>query len=104
MRIAEERLRQVTEEGYDSRHDEGHAEQLLRAADAYTQHTIMRIANPFAAPELFRHPADFGAWPWAREDWKPSDNPIKDLIKAGALIAAAIDELQTPRLQEGAKS
>lgn len=32
-------------------------------------------------------------WPWAREDWKPDENPIRNLVKAGALIAAEIDRL-----------
>ncbi len=30
-------------------------------------------------------------WPWGKSWWKPSDDPIRDLEKAGALIAAEID-------------
>jgi hypothetical protein len=34
-------------------------------------------------------------WPWLRKWWKPTpDNRIKELTKAGALIAAEIDRLQ----------
>jgi hypothetical protein len=33
-------------------------------------------------------------WPWDQEWWKPSDDPIRNLAKAGALIAAEIDRLQ----------
>jgi len=33
-------------------------------------------------------------WPWGSEWWKPSKDPIRDLVKAGALIAAEIDRLQ----------
>jgi len=33
-------------------------------------------------------------WPWEREAWKPSEDPIRNLVKAGALIAAEIDRLQ----------
>jgi hypothetical protein len=38
-------------------------------------------------------------WPWDREWWKPTpNNRIRELAKAGALIAAEIDRLQ--RLEE----
>lgn len=30
-------------------------------------------------------------WPWSREAWKPTGDRVRDLTKAGALIAAAID-------------
>jgi hypothetical protein len=41
-------------------------------------------------------------WPWDRAWWKPSpNNRIRDMEKAGALIAAEIDRLQ--RSQEGEK-
>jgi hypothetical protein len=33
-------------------------------------------------------------WPWDEKWWKPSTNPIRNLVKAGALIAAEIDRLQ----------
>ena len=34
-------------------------------------------------------------WPWDMKWWKPSDeDPIRNLVKAGALIAAEIDRLQ----------
>lgn len=33
-------------------------------------------------------------WPWDAKWWKPSDDPIKNLVKSGALIAAEIDRLQ----------
>jgi hypothetical protein len=32
-------------------------------------------------------------WPWEPEGWKPSDDPIRNLVKAGSLIAAEIDRL-----------
>lgn len=35
-----------------------------------------------------------GAWPWDASWWKPSADPIRNLVKAGALIAAEIDRLQ----------
>lgn len=36
-------------------------------------------------------------WPWHSSWWKPSDDPIRNLVKAGALIAAEIDRLQRQR-------
>ncbi len=35
-------------------------------------------------------------WPedWEAEAWKPSADPVRNLVKAGALIAAEIDRLQ----------
>lgn len=30
-------------------------------------------------------------WPWGPEAWKPADDRLRNLVKAGALIAAAID-------------
>ena len=32
-------------------------------------------------------------WPWDKESFKPTTS-LRDLVKAGALIAAAIDRLQ----------
>jgi len=34
------------------------------------------------------------AWPWEWDQWKPSLDPIRNLEKAGALIAAEIDRLR----------
>jgi hypothetical protein len=33
------------------------------------------------------------AWPWDKERWKPSMDPKRNLVKAGALIAAELDRL-----------
>lgn len=32
-------------------------------------------------------------WPFGQDWWKPSNDPIRNLVKAGALIAAEIDRL-----------
>ncbi len=40
-------------------------------------------------------------WPWDAEWWKPSSR-IRDLEKAGALIAAEIDRLLAAAPEEGA--
>lgn len=85
--IEDERSRQVSDEGYDSTHDRGHARELLAAATAYEA----------AAGYLDTHPqlVSMGPpriWPWAAEHWKPS-TPDRMREKAGALALAAIDEL-----------
>lgn len=81
--ITEERQRQQTVEGWTAEHDDEHtARQLVWAAVAYAK---------FAPNELNRPPAD---WPWEDAWWKPSDDPIRNLARAGALIAAEIDRLK----------
>ena len=78
-RIAAERQRQIEVEGYDLEGDRLQGEALAAAAACY--------ATPEKDRDLF--PA---LWPWDWEAWKPTDR-IRDLEKAGALIAAAIDAL-----------
>ena len=82
--IAEERQRQIDAEGYSAEHDDDHADfSLSRAGACYA------LAADTATPYPYRF------WPWEAEAWKPSlEDPIRDLVKAGALIAAEIDRLQ----------
>lgn len=43
-----------------------------------------------------KRPGDKGVpkdWPWDPKWWKPSENRIRDLVKAGALICAEIDRI-----------
>jgi hypothetical protein len=41
-------------------------------------------------------PAEF---PWDAKYWKPTGDPVRDLTKAGALIAAAIDSINVEPAQ-----
>jgi hypothetical protein len=85
-RIAAERERQVSVEGWTPEHDDEHINGEMRdAAIAYTQVCDDRAGECAG---------DWFPWQWDREWWKPSDNPIRNLEKAGALIAAEIDRLQ----------
>lgn len=87
--IAEERERQVSVEGWTPEHDAEHVEGELAAAGAsYAHHHALRMQNA-----LFHEAWTPGMWPWDREWWKPNSNPIHNLAKAGALIAAEIDRL-----------
>lgn len=88
--IDDERARQIAKEGWTPEHDDEHDEgELSRAAACYATPTDHRryyaSADPMTDP-----PAD---WPWDPEWWKPKDR-IRDLVRAGALIAAEIDRLQ----------
>lgn len=96
-RIHEERIRQTEAEGWTSEHDDGHADgDLASAARCYVWAasicTLWRNEGHADGPStlLAAPPSD---WPWAPEWWKPSDDPIRNLEKAGALIAAEIDRL-----------
>lgn len=92
--IAAERARQVSEEGYDAEHDRGHAAELISAAREYAAEGRFRVWNPGSPINPRPHPTD--EWPWHPGYFKPTGDPIHDLTKAGALIAAAIDSL-TPK-------
>lgn len=91
--IASERKRQIEVEGWTAEHDAHHdGHELALAAVAYTQEAIARCGNwvNFYRHDSHNPPSE---WPWAPEWWKPSDDPIRNLVKAGALIAAEIDRL-----------
>lgn len=87
--IAHERARQVGSEGWTVEHDDSHVDgTLARAAVAYASAAYAQVwqrAQPSAR--------DAG-WPWDEASWKPSNDPFRDLVKAGALIAAEIDRRQ----------
>lgn len=84
--IAAERRRQVEAEGWIPEHDAEHVDaELVIAAICYLDH-VYEIGEPEApAPDT---------WPWHDDWWKPSEDPVRNLVKAGALIAAEIDRLQ----------
>lgn len=80
--IADERARQINKEGWSSAHDDEHTEgQLAQAALCYVYASIF-------APQTFLR----RYWPWDDVWWKPSDER-RNLVKAGALIAAEIDRI-----------
>jgi len=90
--ILEERRRQALGEGWLPVHDDGHVDgQLAHAGIAYADAGVKAQIRPDASRYL-QHGVS-GYWPWDRADWKPSDDPIKNLVRAGALIAAEIDRL-----------
>lgn len=92
--IAQERLRQVADEGFTAAIDDEWDEDLAAAAACYAMPMYRReVVHDTGGPTGL--PVD---WPWSDEWWKPTpDDRIRELVKAGALIAAEIDRLQ--RLQ-----
>lgn len=85
--IALERQRQITEEGWTYEHDRSHTQaELTRAAICYADEAARQVADHRFGPTP--------TWPWAIGWWKPKKNPLDNLVKAGALIAAEIDRLQ----------
>lgn len=91
--IAAERARQIEVEGYDAAHDRDHAHALTRAAACYTLFEDDReeyLGDWFSRAQGYPPVL----WPWAHNYFKPTpDNRVRELTKAGALIAAAIDSL-----------
>ena len=86
-RIAAERQRQIEMEGWTSKHDDQwNNGELARAAMCYCMEPAhIEDGDENVVPS---------EWPWFWEDWKPTpDNRIRELEKAGALIAEEIDRL-----------
>lgn len=74
-----ERRRQIKSLGWTVSHDIQHStDVLVDAAISYANCTGQDGTHP---PR---------SWPWLRVSWKPKDR-VKNLYRAGALIAAAID-------------
>ena len=91
-RIAAERERQKRVEGYTPKYDDDYTDgQLIKAAVCYALPKI-HGALKFEDDEFL-----IGVdriWPFVWGAWKPSpENRIKELTKAGALIAAEIDRI-----------
>ncbi len=101
-RIASERQRQIDVERWSPAHDAQHREgDLARAAACYAMPAgflPLRAWNatasggsvPDRGDRIVRYPS---AWPWHPSWWKPTGDLMRDLEKAGALIAAEIDRL-----------
>lgn len=109
--ISEERNRQITQEGYDWRRDDNyHGQELALAATVYALPPSWREA--YAGTNGHSNMKRV-LWPWDHYTFKPvpSDNStvfgkdqsvddrIKELAKAGALIAAEIDRLQRVKIK-----
>lgn len=87
--ITAERQRQVGVEGWTAEHDAQHGDDLVMAAVAYATPDSWRDYRPRGYGTTTPLPA---VWPWGPGDWKPTPGDrVRELVKAGALIAAEID-------------
>ncbi len=91
--IAGERARQVSSEGWTPAHDDAHRTGELLDAGLSYGYAAINVGHPAMA----RPPKE---WPWTEEWWKPSEDPVRNLVKAGALFAAEIDRVQRARMNE----
>ena len=92
--IAAERQRQIDAEGWTAEHDDGHEAWpgLAQAAACYANEAWMPLTESHRKPPR--------GWPWEPQWWKPTGDPIRDLVKAGALIAAEIDRRQREAMRD----
>ena len=91
--IMTERIRQIEQEGWTAEHDDEHSDGSIAVAGAcYALNAASNLTS-----ESLRASRWFATacthWPWDSESFKAKD-PLRDLVRAGALIAAEIDRLQ----------
>lgn len=103
--IADERKRQIEEEGFSLEHDAQYTNyELVNAAMCYLLTESNRVYDRMRLISCMSEYKDKDVnditippslWPWDKEWWKPSpDNRIRELAIVGALAAAEIDRLQ----------
>ena len=99
-----ERDRQIGAEGWSAEHDAEHIHhELLKAADCYMWAGLVahshEMNSRYDPLDVIRLPPEHDShfWPWDVRYWKPEVDPIKNLTKAGALIAAEIDRINALR-------
>lgn len=90
--IADERRRQVAEEGWTPQHDDDEhgSDDLARAAACYALPDYLRdqvIRGQYGSKKLWRW-----LWPFTEDWWKPKDRR-RELVQAGALIVAEIERI-----------
>lgn len=97
--IAAERERQLTAEGFSRESDQEYLRgELAKAATAYVQLAAMDLEAGTRDHIAWHGPA--AVWPWAPEWWRPVD-ARRDLVRAGALIAAQIDLIDSAKAVGG---
>ena len=93
--IAEERQRQIEKEGWTAEHDAEHKNgELADAAACYAMSAEKR--DKYASWNIVKSFKFPRWWPWDSNWWKPTpEDRVRELQKAGALIAAEIDRLNS---------
>lgn len=96
--IVAERVRQLGCEGFTYEHDDQHTDcSIMLAAQAYVEAARRQVLGGDAVEvgQVIRY------WPWEAKWFKVDPDPMRNLAKAGALIAAEIDRLQRLAAQKG---
>ena len=95
MMIADERQRQIKEEGWTSKHDASLTGFCLTTAGAAYALDAASVHSDYHQSHKTRYAKHaMENWPFDEEGFKPTPNdPVRQLVKAGALIAAEIDRL-----------
>lgn len=89
--IADERLRQVQEEGWSPEHDDEHAGgEMADAAACYAASSVSLKREVVFRGE--RMGVWRNVWPFAHSWWKPKSRR-RDLVRAAALIVAEIERI-----------
>jgi len=93
--IKAERERQTLAHGYNSTHDDEHTDgELSAAAASYALFEAYQVVAERYTPTRTIDKEAPKHWPWTAECWRPADDKIRNLVKAGALIVAEIHRLQ----------
>lgn len=83
--VQNERLRQISDKGYDYAHDDKFQEgQLARAAAAYAL-----PSSRFSEAPSF--------WPWQEHQFNPQSH-CQNLIRAGALVVAELERIERMKI------
>lgn len=83
--IHTERRRQIVQEGWTEQHDDEHDDgAMAKAAAIYHLHATGKCRFGDNGIPL--------GWPWDAQWWKPKD-PMRDLVRAGALYVAEKERL-----------
>lgn len=97
-RIRIERERQISGEGWTPAHDDEHTlGVMLNAAACYVAQAQSQIVEHEHGWPTKPNEEMLSLWPWEQEWWKPDNDPVRNLEKAGALIAAEIDRIERQR-------
>ncbi len=93
--ITAERKRQVEKEKWLPSYDDEHnPADLASAGISYALDAVSRLTDK---PEHKKEDLEYSAklyWPWEEKYWKPTKDIVRQLVKAGALIAAEIDRIE----------
>ena len=95
MLIAIERNHQIKDEGYTTEHDDHNCSADMAVAGAcYVLDMASKWSGQHATWQNHYEEEALLLWPCEKTQWNPTpDDPIRQLVKAGALIAAEIDRL-----------